>query len=171
MSPFTRANEYFPPALLRILAAIIPVVVVCFFLARLHDPRVAPESMSAAAIAQRLQSVAQPIGAAAPEVKAAPRVALLKGQAVYEATCVACHGGGIAGAPKFGDRKAWAARIAQGYAVLVKHAIEGFTGKSGMMPPKGGGSYDDVEIARAVAYMGRQAGASFTEPDTLTPGK
>ena len=116
-------------------------------------------------VAARLQPVARTSGADSADKPAT--AALLNGRAVYEATCVACHGGGIAGAPKFGDRKAWGPRIAQGYAVLVKHAIEGYTGKYGMMPPKGGGSYEDLEIARAVAYMGKQAGAAFTEPDSM----
>jgi len=157
---------YFPPPLLRILAAAVPVVIVCFFVARVHDKAPPPETMTPEAIAQRLQPVAVPVSAAADVAAAAP-AAPLKGQAVYEATCVACHGAGIAGAPKFGDRKAWAPRIAQGYAVLVKHATEGFTGKGGLMPPKGGGDYQDLEIARAVAYMADQGGAKFPEPETL----
>ncbi len=163
-APTTAAN-IIPPTLLRIVAASVPIVIACYFLSRLHDHPAAPETMSAAAIAERLRPVAQPLGADSAAAPAA--TALLKGRAVYEATCVACHGGGIAGAPKFGDRKAWAPRLAQGYAVLVKHAIEGYTGKAGMMPPKGGGSYEDVEVARAVAYMGKQAGGAFSEPDSL----
>lgn len=76
------------------------------------------------------------------------------GQGVYEAVCTACHGAGIAGAPKSGDKAAWAPRIAQGTATLYKHAIEGYTGKAGVMPAKGGRSdATDAQIQAAVDYM------------------
>ena len=65
------------------------------------------------------------------------------GQEVYDTACVACHGAGVAGAPKTGDKAAWAARIAQGSSVLYDHAIKGFKG----MPAKGGAStLSDDEI-------------------------
>lgn len=60
------------------------------------------------------------------------------GTALYDVACKTCHGTGIGGAPSVGDHAAWAPRIAQGTATLYKHAIEGFTGKTGVMPPKGG---------------------------------
>ena len=52
--------------------------------------------------------------------------------------CMACHGAGVAGAPKIGDAAAWGPRIAKGADTLHKHAIEGFQGQAGFMPPKGG---------------------------------
>jgi cytochrome c5 len=86
---------------------------------------------------------------------------LQAGADVYTATCVACHGSGAAGAPKVGDAGAWAARIAQGYDTLVTHAVKGIRA----MPAKGGNpDLDDVEIARAVAYMANLSGAKFKEP-------
>jgi cytochrome c5 len=76
------------------------------------------------------------------------------GKALFEAACTACHGAGIAGAPKAGDKAAWAPRIAQGKDTLYKHAIEGFTGKAGIMPPKGGrADLDDDLIKQGVDYM------------------
>jgi cytochrome c5 len=76
------------------------------------------------------------------------------GAEVYSATCSACHGQGIAGAPKFGDRGAWAPRVAQGKATLYKHALEGFTGKNGVMPAKGGRTdLPDDLIKQAVDHM------------------
>ncbi len=91
----------------------------------------------------------------------APKV-LQTGEAVYNATCVACHGSGAAGAPKFGDAGAWSARIAQGYDTVLKHAIEGLRA----MPAKGGNpDLDDVEVARAMVYMANKAGAKFKEPE------
>lgn len=60
------------------------------------------------------------------------------GAEVFQQTCSACHGQGIAGAPKAGDRAAWAPRIAKGKPALYQHALQGFQGSSGVMPPKGG---------------------------------
>ncbi|MDX5334138.1 MAG: c-type cytochrome [Gammaproteobacteria bacterium] len=76
------------------------------------------------------------------------------GEKVYQKTCTACHAAGVAGAPKVGDKDAWAARINKGMDTLVKHAIEGFTGDKGVMPAKGGFSnLSDQEVADAVSYM------------------
>ena len=75
------------------------------------------------------------------------------GKKLYETTCQACHGAGIAGAPKFGDKAAWAPRIKQGAATLYEHAIKGFQGKAGMMPAKGGSTASDDEVKAAVDYM------------------
>ncbi|HBI69424.1 MAG TPA: cytochrome c5 family protein, partial [Massilia sp.] len=62
-------------------------------------------------------------------------------------------GAGIAGAPKLADKAAWAPRIQQGTAVLYEHAIKGFQGKTGMMPPKGGASAPDADVKAAVDFM------------------
>ena len=75
------------------------------------------------------------------------------GKTLYNSACVACHGAGIAGAPKIGDKAAWAPRIAQGNATLYEHAIKGFQGKAGVMPPKGGSTAPDAEVKAAVDYM------------------
>jgi cytochrome c5 len=76
------------------------------------------------------------------------------GASAYQAGCSACHGAGIAGAPKVGDKAAWGPRIAQGKATLYKHAIEGFTGKAGVMPAKGAqASWPDELVTQAVDHM------------------
>jgi cytochrome c5 len=71
------------------------------------------------------------------------------GVEVYGLVCGACHLNGIGGAPKHDDRAAWAPRIAQGTATLYKHAIEGYTGKNGVMPAKGGRADLSDELVRA----------------------
>ncbi len=68
----------------------------------------------------------------------------------YESKCTACHGFGIAGAPRLGDRESWAPRIAQGNDILYDHAIDGFTGEKGVMPPKGGFTDLTEEQVRAI---------------------
>ena len=76
------------------------------------------------------------------------------GKTTYDAACVTCHKTGLMGAPKLGDKAAWAPRIAQGNALLVSHATNGFKGKVGMMPAKGGNAkLTPAEISNAVAYM------------------
>lgn len=76
------------------------------------------------------------------------------GPDTYQKACVVCHGAGVAGAPKLGDKADWGPRIAQGNDVLYEHAIKGYTGKKGMMPPKGGQtSLPDGDVKAAVDYM------------------
>ena len=90
-----------------------------------------------------------------PEAPAAAGTAAdLGGEEVYNQACVACHGAGIAGAPKFGDKAAWAERLAQGADTMHKHAIEGYQGKAGFMPAKGGRTdLTDQSVMNAVDYM------------------
>ena len=85
---------------------------------------------------------------------AAPAAVAINGEDVYKKACFACHGAGIAGAPKLGDAADWGPRIAQGDALLLEHAIKGYTGKKGMMPPKGGFmNLSDAEVQAGVDYM------------------
>lgn len=87
------------------------------------------------------------------QVKAIAGAGKADGKKVYDASCAACHGTGVAGAPKMGDKAAWAPRIKQGSATLYDHAIKGFQGKAGVMPPKGGSAASDDEVKAAVDYM------------------
>jgi len=78
----------------------------------------------------------------------------MDGKSVYGSACVACHGTGIAGAPRIGDKAAWAPRIAQGIATLETHAIKGYQGPAGVMPEKGGRlDLPDDAIKAAVEHM------------------
>ena len=89
----------------------------------------------------------------------------MTGEQVYAQVCKTCHEAGLAGAPKTGDKGAWQPRVAQGEKTLVQHAIAGFQGKSGVMPPKGGNAdLTDDEVHRAVVYLANQAGAGWKEP-------
>ncbi|NNJ83704.1 MAG: cytochrome c5 family protein [Gammaproteobacteria bacterium] len=77
-----------------------------------------------------------------------------RGQALYNQHCSACHARGIAGAPIFGDKDAWASRIVKGMDVLYASALNGLNG----MPPKGGKmEASDDEIKIAVDYMVSQS--------------
>jgi cytochrome c5 len=93
----------------------------------------------------------------APEEGAAQR----SGKEVVEATCVKCHGTGAQGAPRIGDRQAWAKRSAQGLSSLTQSAIKGIRN----MPSHGGNeALSDLELARGVAYMVNASGGKWTEP-------
>ncbi len=114
-----------------------------------------------AAVNERIAPVAkvaisgQDNSALAPaKAEAAAPAADLGGEEVYNMACVACHGAGVAGAPKYGDKGAWGARVAKGADTLHKHAIEGFQGQAGFMPPKGGRvDLSDKSVMNAVDYM------------------
>lgn len=71
------------------------------------------------------------------------------GKAVYDKTCVACHASGVANAPKFGDKAAWAPRIATGKDAMLASVIKG----KGAMPPKAGTTLDDEDLKAAIDYM------------------
>jgi cytochrome c5 len=90
--------------------------------------------------------------AAAPAAAAASADAGGKpdGAKVYASGCNACHATGVAGAPKFGDKAAWAPRAQQGVAALTASAVKG----KGAMPPKGGlASASEADMRAAVEYM------------------
>ena len=79
---------------------------------------------------------------------------LALGKTTYDSACWLCHNPGAAGAPKFADVAAWEPRIAKGMDTLYDHAINGFQGEAGLMPPKGGrADLSDDEVRAAVAYM------------------
>lgn len=76
------------------------------------------------------------------------------GEKLYNTVCAVCHNISLMGAPKLGDKENWAPRIAQGTDTLLSHALEGFQGKIGVMPPKGGNTtLSDEEVKAAVMYM------------------
>lgn len=117
-----------------------------------------PAAASAPKAASAAQAASAPAAASKPAAKAAAGATTADaGEALYKSSCIACHGSGVAGAPKVGDKAAWAPRIAQGDATLDDHAIHGYTGKAGMMPPKGGSTASDDDVKAAVAYMVSQS--------------
>ena len=75
------------------------------------------------------------------------------GGLIYEKLCSACHGSGVAGAPKL-TKADWASRQAQGIDVLVSHALDGYQGATGIMPARGGNpALSDDQIKATVRWM------------------
>jgi cytochrome c5 len=131
---------------------------------KLEEPKAPAAAADAAAAPAATAAPAAAAPAAAPAA-AAPAVAAAAGaatgaaqvsapaagggKALYESACQACHVAGVAGAPKLGDKAAWAPRLAAGIDGLTASVIKG----KGAMPPKGGTSASDAEIKAAVQYM------------------
>lgn len=117
------------------------------------NPAMSPEE-----VAKRLKPVGELVVAeaapAAEEKPGAPAgvgaAGSGKGKSVFASTCGACHATGAAGAPKLGDKAAWAPRIATGKPSLYASALKG----KNVMPPKGGNAgLSDDDVKAAVDYM------------------
>jgi cytochrome c5 len=163
-----------------VLALVVPIAIVVMltqFVTNVGSFGTDHPGMSEEAIAKRLKPVAEvvvagaapakeetggkaapaaPAATPAPATAPAPAPAVVakadsgKGKAVYESACVACHGTGVAGAPKTGDKPAWAARLKGGMDALYAASIKG----KNAMPPKGGNlSLADADVKAAVDYM------------------
>jgi cytochrome c5 len=154
-----------------VLGSLVAVAVGIYALAQVVQARTQEEyikedAMVQAQITERIAPIGQvaiagadnsrlAAPAAGPQQPAPVQVAqALSGQDVYQSACSACHGAGVAGAPKFGDAAAWADRISKGIDTLTEHAINGFQGSAGFMPPKGGrADLSDDAVKAGVQYM------------------
>ncbi len=115
------------------------------------------EAPAPAAPAATTPAPASTTPAAAPAAAGSPAENTV-GKATFTKVCSVCHAAGVGGAPKPGDKADWGPRIAQGKEVLYKHALEGFTGSKGQMPPRGASpSLSDDEVKAAVDYMADQS--------------
>ncbi|HEY9573849.1 MAG TPA: c-type cytochrome [Pusillimonas sp.] len=104
----------------------------------------APKAEAAPAAPAAAAPAAKPAAAAAETAAIDPA-----GEKLYKSVCFACHAAGVAGAPKFGDKAAWAPLIEQGMDSMLAIAING----KGAMPPRGGSQASDAEVKAAVEYM------------------
>ena len=117
------------------------------------DQRVAPFAQEAIAGQDNTALAIRPERGAAQAATGAAAMPK-SGTELFQQTCSACHGAGIAGAPKAGDKAAWGPRIAKGKDTLYQHALQGFTGTAGMMPAKGGRTdAPDALVKEAVDHM------------------
>jgi cytochrome c5 len=154
-----------------VIGLLVGVTIVLFALARIvashtQEAQVLTEPDYSKTVAMRIAEPAREAVAGAdnsalaiktetPESAGSAAPAMPKnGTELFEQTCSVCHGQGIAGAPKAGDKAAWAPRIAEGKATLYEHALKGFQGKTGVMPPKGGRTdLPDELVKQAVDHM------------------
>ena len=117
--------------------------------------RVAPAQQEAVAGQDNAALAIKPLAGATAQAGGSSGTAMpTSGKDLFDQTCSACHGAGVAGAPKAGDKAAWASHIAKGLPTLYDHALHGFTGSSGTMPAKGGRTdVPDPMVEQAVNYM------------------
>ncbi len=135
--------------------ALVATIAILILLTQMVTDTPKPAKDDDAAVLSRLK----PVGELQIATAGAPK-GQLTGEQVYNQVCKTCHEGGLAGAPKFGDKAAWAKVIAQGQKTTVEHAIKGIRA----MPPKGGNpDFENVEVERGVVFMASKAGANWKE--------
>lgn len=123
--------------------------------ATFDEPKAPPAGAAAPATAAAPAPAPAPaatVAATTPAPAAAPAAATAKADAVpalYTQLCQTCHAAGVAGAPKLGDKAAWAPRIAEGMDKIMAIVING----KGAMPPKGGSTASEAELRTVVTYM------------------
>ena len=128
-----------------------------------NRPHADPTALSDKSVSARVAPVAKVEFGEPGAAAGAPR----SGDEIVKTVCGACHVPGVAGAPKIGDRAAWAPHIKRGLKEMVASAIKG-TAKG--MPPRGGAAdLTDEELARAIVHMANQSGGSLKEPAAAKP--
>ncbi|MBI5911239.1 MAG: cytochrome c5 family protein [Betaproteobacteria bacterium] len=154
-SPIKTRKPLITVIALALLAAILIVVMLSQFISNMRSVDKDSPAMTPEAVAKRLKPVGDVAFAdtgGAAETGAAPGAAAGKadGKKIYEANCSACHGSGVAGAPKAGDKAAWAPRLKAGMNALYASSIKG----KGAMPAKGGNTaLADADVKAAVDYL------------------
>jgi cytochrome c5 len=145
-----------------VLAFVVPIAVIILLSQYITGtPKGADENDSA--VLPRIK----PVGDVQLALPSGPK-GQLGGEQVYNQVCKTCHEGGLAGAPKVGDKAAWAKVIAQGLAPTLDHAIKGIRA----MPPKGGNpDFENIEIERAVIFMANKSGGTWKEPPVAVATK
>ena len=163
-------DRHFFDQFLLVLGLLVAFTIAMFILARFIHGRtqgewIATEPQAMALLEERIAPIGNAaaegeddVAAPSPEEEllaaAEPAEVTLSGAQVYNQACFACHAAGVAGAPKVGDIPDWTARTQQGIDVLNAHAINGYQGEKGYMPPKGGRTdLSDEEVIAAVQYM------------------
>ena len=100
-------------------------------------------------IAKRIMPIGK-IHVAGAQAETAAAAGPRSGADIYNASCVACHGSGVLGAPKKADAAGWGPRLEAGFDSVWQNAING----KGAMPPKGTcANCSDDDIKAAIEFM------------------
>ncbi len=143
-----------------LLSFLVPIIFIVMFSQLLTTGLGSRKESQSASSPETIAARLKPIGQVEVTDPNAPKVAK-SGKEVVDGVCSACHATGALNAPKIGDKTAWAPHLKEGLERLTQNAIKGIR----QMPPRGGNpDLTDFEMARAVAFMANQSGASFKEP-------
>lgn len=159
-------DKQFMAQLLSVIAGLAVIFVLCIILALIFsgESTKSNDPIAQKLIADRIKPVGQVyVGSVPPEALAqskaqtaeqgaasAGAVKFSSGKEVFDAVCQACHATGVAGAPKYGDKAAWAKYLEKGIENMYKFALSG----KGAMPPRGGrADLSDDDVKSAVNYM------------------
>ncbi len=137
-----------------IIGALAALTVVLIISANIIGAK--PKTQKAAVNGQQIAERIKPVGevtlaSSNPVVNALIPAAhaAADGKSVYEKSCKVCHDAGVAGAPKMGDKAAWAPRLKPGMDAVYANTLKG----KGAMPPKGTYTGPDADVKAAVDYM------------------
>jgi len=151
-------------AIVLVLAFLVPIALFLLLSQLVTGVRREDTGATDAQVLSRIKPVGEVTLAGATGARAS-----MSGEQVFQAVCKTCHEPGIAGAPKVGDKAAWAGPIKKGYETLVQHALNGFQEAGKVMPPRGGNpDLSDIEVESALVYMANRSGANFKEPAATT---
>ena len=118
-------------AIVLALAFLVPIVLFLLLSQPVTGVRRDDTGATEAQVLARIKPVGEVTLAGATSARAS-----MSGEQVFQAVCKTCHEPGIAGAPKVGDKAAWAGPIKKGYETLVQHALNGFQEPGKVMPPR-----------------------------------
>jgi cytochrome c5 len=160
----TAKNKEFSISLILVVTLLIAVAVIYLFIFSMAKDGFGKNmervnSQLNGDVAQRIKPVVtlqDLMGDKSTDTASAQPVAEKSAKELFDGACVACHGTGVAGAPKLGDAAAWKPRFEAAGSVdgLLKSAIAG----KGAMPPNGGTTYSEAEIRRVIEFMLGEAG-------------
>src|SRR5690242_2274806 len=141
-----------------VAAFLVPIIGIILLVQLVTSrPHADPNALAPESIAARIQPVGKVEFGGASAAGGGAR----SGEEIVKATCGTCHLAGVAGAPKIGDKAAWAPHLQHGLDAMLKNAIAGIKA----MPPRGGdASLTDTELARAIVHMANQSGGKLKEP-------
>ena len=154
-SPIKTPKQLITVIALAFAVPILIIVMLSQFIANVRSIDMDSPAMTPDAVAKRLKpvsdvAIADAGSAAAPGAASGAAAGKADGKTIYESSCTACHAAGVAGAPKMGDKAAWAPRLKTGMNTLYASALKG----KGAMPAKGGNAaLADAEVKAAVDYV------------------
>ncbi len=149
-------DKQFVNQFLTVLGILVGITILILIIARvLSGTHNEPDQAMQEAIAARIEPIGKvnvgtvPVPPAVQQAEVQTTDASMSPADVYQTACVVCHATGVANAPVYGDKPAWATRLGD-LQTLYANALNG----KGAMPAKGGRpDLSDETIKAVVDYM------------------